>query len=576
MERIKWEIIAFVRAIWHAVSKYFLHLRIKNPPCFSEPTLRSLYIENSELYYRYRNRAAGKKVSVIMPAYNAAKVIDKAITSVLNQCHNNLELIIIDDGSTDGTRQLIEKQYDDPRISYLHIENHGPAYARNHGLKHSTGDYIAYLDSDNQWYPEYLTVMTGLLEDHPEVLMGYCAQEIYNGGLLVDIRFMAFNRSLLMNNNYIDINCVTHRRSLYEKSGGFDSDLQRMEDWDMVLRYTQEVFPIYVNAPMVKYHKPDHYKNPLKDPRRLKARQLLQESMERIQNKLKTEPLELIFPEKIPLSCKTLFSPPARTKDSINNIKASIIIPEYESLDCLKLCIDAVEAYTPKSFYELIVVDNASSKPVTDYLGLIEQANDNCRVIYNKTNMGFTYAVNQGISAANPSNDIILLNNDAIVTKGWFEAFAQAAKDVPDAGIIAPQQVLPPGTDTMQVHVPFCKPEREIDVTLSVHHRNLLKMYPISWAEGYMVLDWATFFCVYITRKCINSNGLLDHRSGRHFKSDKLYCRKVNNNFDFQVIYTPRAKVYHLVQQATKELKIKNPKQYKLIYEKNAWEGNPP
>jgi translation elongation factor EF-4 len=50
----------------------------------------------------------------------------------------------------------------------------------------------------------------------------------------------------------------------------------------------------------------------------------------------------------------------------------------------------------------------------------------------------------------------------------------------------------------------------------------------------------------------------------------------VNNNFDFQVIYTPRAKVYHLVQQATKELKIKNPKQYKLIYEKNAWEGNPP
>jgi glycosyltransferase involved in cell wall biosynthesis len=541
-------------------------------PCLSEEALRSVYIQNSELYYRYHNRAADKKVSVIMPTYNSIDVIDKAIGSVLDQYHDNFELIIIDDGSTDNTQQHVAKQYNDPRISYHYIENHGPAYARNHGLKHASGHYIAYLDSDNQWFPEYLTVMTGMLEDHPEVLMGYCAQEIYNGDLLVDIRFMAFNRSLLMNKNYIDINCVVHRQKLYETMGGFDADLPRLEDWDLVLRYTEKVFPIFINAPLVKYYKSDHYKNPLKDPRRQKARKRLEDSIRRIQEKLKTDPLELSFPDNLPVFRQTLFSPTTLINAGKTKHKVSIIIPGYEALDCLKLCVEAIEAYTDKSCYEIIIVDNASSGPVIEFLGSLEQKDDKCRVIYNDTNMGFTYAVNQGIKAADPCHDIVLLNNDAIVTRGWLQAFAEVLEDVTDAGIIAPQQVLPPETDTMQAHVPFCTPQREVDVTLSAHHKNLAKMYPINWTKGYRVLDWATFFCVYITRACIAANGLLDHRNGRHFKSDKIYCRKAVQKNNFQVIYTPAAKVYHLVQQATKELKIKNPEQYKLIYEKNAWD----
>jgi len=103
-------------------------------------------------------------VSVIMPTYNHAKFIGKAIDSVLNQTYKNLELIVIDNYSDDDTEKIVDS-YEDKRIIYLKFRNNGIiAASRNHGIKHSHGDYIAFLDSDDWWYPEKLKVVANYFQ----------------------------------------------------------------------------------------------------------------------------------------------------------------------------------------------------------------------------------------------------------------------------------------------------------------------------------------------------------------------------------------------------------------------------
>jgi glycosyltransferase involved in cell wall biosynthesis len=105
-------------------------------------------------------------VSIIMPTYNRADTIMRAIQSIQAQTFQDWELIVVDDGSTDGTVSVIKGL--DPRMSIIRQENQGNAVARNLGLRHSTGRYIAFLDSDDEWLPYHLELCIGFLRAHPE------------------------------------------------------------------------------------------------------------------------------------------------------------------------------------------------------------------------------------------------------------------------------------------------------------------------------------------------------------------------------------------------------------------------
>ena len=95
-------------------------------------------------------------ISVIMPTYNRAYVIDRAILSVLKQTYRDYELIIVDDGSDDNTSTKVQR-FEDERIIYIKLENNrGASFARNVGIKKANGEYITFLDSDNEWRPNYL------------------------------------------------------------------------------------------------------------------------------------------------------------------------------------------------------------------------------------------------------------------------------------------------------------------------------------------------------------------------------------------------------------------------------------
>ena len=105
------------------------------------------------------------KVSVIIPTYNRSSVLSRAIDSVLRQSDRDFELIVVDDGSTDNTKNLIE-QYSD-QITYIYQDNEGVSAARNLGLKHATGEWVAFLDSDDEWKKKKLEKQIAFIEKNP-------------------------------------------------------------------------------------------------------------------------------------------------------------------------------------------------------------------------------------------------------------------------------------------------------------------------------------------------------------------------------------------------------------------------
>jgi len=180
-------------------------------------------------------------VSIVMPTRNRADCLAEAIASVQAQTYANWELHIVDDGSRDGTRAVVEPFLADARIRYEAIEPSGASAARNHGLRATRGEYIAYLDSDNLWFPGFLAAAVAALAGDPgtDLVYGVLATGAHGGGSL-QLLHEPFDRCRLERANYIDLNVVVHRRALYAAHGGFDEGLARVVDWDLLLRYTAE------------------------------------------------------------------------------------------------------------------------------------------------------------------------------------------------------------------------------------------------------------------------------------------------------------------------------------------------
>jgi len=183
-------------------------------------------------------RVAATKVSVIMPAFNREAVIGAAIRSVLAQTHANFELIIVDDGSTDMTREVV-RSFEDPRIALVEGPHGGVSAARNLGLARASGEIIAYLDSDNRWNGWFLEVMVRFMTaDGLDV--AYSAISLRDDvGQLVGYIGDDFDWEACLQQNYVDLNAFCHRKVLLDMCGAFDPKLRRMVDWDLILRLTK-------------------------------------------------------------------------------------------------------------------------------------------------------------------------------------------------------------------------------------------------------------------------------------------------------------------------------------------------
>ena len=211
--------------------RFYRHFEIAREEAF----LRGL----AELPEAVHRKADETLISVVMPAWNRSDRIAAAIRSVLAQSHAKFELLVVDDGSTDGTAEIAAAFTSDPRVRVIQGEHGGVSAARNLGLEAATGEIVAYLDSDNSWKSWFLDVMA-LFMTSERLDTAYCGIALRDElNQLTGYRGDDFEWDACLAENYVDLNAFCHRRALVEKHGLFDTNLRRMVDWDLILRFTK-------------------------------------------------------------------------------------------------------------------------------------------------------------------------------------------------------------------------------------------------------------------------------------------------------------------------------------------------
>jgi len=182
------------------------------------------------------------KFSVIMPVYDHAEYVGEAIESVRAQTFGDWELIVIDDGSSDGSGEIAEEfAARDRRIRVLHQVNAGPAAARNAGIRAAQGEWLAYLDSDDLWYPQTLANYGDAIAARPAALFFYGYRHRLNpDGSLTELpgefQQHATGTREIFQRMYLSHMCVCYRRGLMDRAGPYDESLRSCEDYELYLR----------------------------------------------------------------------------------------------------------------------------------------------------------------------------------------------------------------------------------------------------------------------------------------------------------------------------------------------------
>jgi glycosyltransferase involved in cell wall biosynthesis len=194
-------------------------------------------------------------VSVVIPCYNANRYLAEAIESVLLQTYPRIEIIVVDDGSTDETAR-IARSYP---VHYIYQANRGISAARNTGIRHCQGEYVLFLDHDDRLLPRAVEIGVRLLEEHPECALAV-GEHRYIGA---DGRAIGYSNKhaagrdhylMLLEHNFIETPCsALHRRSGIALTGGFDESLRGAEDLEFYLRTARQSTWVAHEAPVSEY-----------------------------------------------------------------------------------------------------------------------------------------------------------------------------------------------------------------------------------------------------------------------------------------------------------------------------------
>jgi glycosyltransferase involved in cell wall biosynthesis len=200
------------------------------------------------------------EVTVVIPTYNRAQFVADAIQSVLDQTFQDFELIVVDDGSTDATADVVGR-FSDSRLRYVYQSNQERSAARNHGIRLAAGEYVAFLDSDDMWLPTKLEKQVHAMTTEPQAGLVYTGAYIFEGDRVFAEQHPRWHGQVLEALLTVDnIVCGSGaspmvRRMCFEKAGMFDesSGICGVEDWDMWLRIAAGGYAFsYVPEPLVR------------------------------------------------------------------------------------------------------------------------------------------------------------------------------------------------------------------------------------------------------------------------------------------------------------------------------------
>ena len=194
------------------------------------------------------------KISVIIPTYNRKKTLARAIQSVINQSLSPYEILVIDDGSNDGTQEWVKENFQN--IKYIHQNNHGVSSARNIGIENAYGDWVAFLDSDDEWLPNKLFEQVKSIQSNPKIKFFHTNEIWIRNGVRVNQMKKHKKYGGHIFEKCLDIcrvspSSVLIQKEVFDNIGVFDESLRVCEDYDLWLRITSKYPVVFLDVPLI-------------------------------------------------------------------------------------------------------------------------------------------------------------------------------------------------------------------------------------------------------------------------------------------------------------------------------------
>lgn len=356
-------------------------------------------------------------VSVAIPVWNREQVVGAAIESVRAQTFDDWELLLVDDGSTDGSLATLEGWAAlDPRIRVLARPHEGVGAARNAALDAARGEYIAFLDSDNTWKPTHLRTAVGALDADDTIGTVYSAIEMHDAAG-TSYRGYQMGHEELLADNGIDLNCIVTRTALARDAGGFDRRLRRWIDHDLVLRLAARAPLRYLPYLGCRYdHHDDAFRITTTESRHWQF---------------------VVYDKNLVDWADAAAAPrvPGRV---------SVVTLAYEDHARTVAAVESLLAHEPGADVEVLVLDNGSRPTVARVLRARFARLK--RVSYVRMPRNYNFATGCNVAASLSSGEYLyFLNNDTVTRTAWRDALVGALDD-PGIRGVQPLLAFPDGT----------------------------------------------------------------------------------------------------------------------------------
>ncbi|MBR3133516.1 MAG: glycosyltransferase [Clostridia bacterium] len=499
-----------------------------------------IWIKNNEPNENKLNEQRNKKfdfepkISVIVPMYNTPiNFFQELVECLINQTYKNWELCLAD-GSPEKNTEIESIISKDNRIKYVFLgENKGIAGNSNEALKLATGDFIALLDHDDL-LPEFsLFEIVKCINKNPNVEFIYTDEDKIEekGGKRYDPYFKSdFAPDTLRANNYI-CHFSVYKKELMNKLKGFKEGYDGAQDYDLILRMSENTNNI-IHIPRILYHwrvhslstaqhggaaKPYAYEAGIK---------AIQSHIDRLNLRGKVESGVTLGTYKI-------------NYDIIGNPKVSILIPNKDYIETLKVCLDSIKRLTTYNNYEIIIIENNSEdKKTFDFYKEIE-GKDNIKVVYYpEKEFNYSKIINFGVKKAK-GEYIVQLNNDTeLITKNWLKEMLMYAQRE-DVGAVGVKLFYP--DKTIQ--------HAGIIVGIGGVAGHVFKNLPES-AHGYFSkesmiqnMSAVTAACIMTRKSIYDEVGYMDEKFKVAF-NDVDFCLKIREKGKL-IVYNPYVQFIH-------------------------------